>query len=158
VGIFKRLFGSASPAAEGSESKQSAYAALDLAGKILMIQFDLGGALPGGSNRHRLEKPYARGYMFGFIDACLQRAGVIDDSEALSLIIVAHAKLLGVETGSSYVRKAMSDQTADSIFGKGRAAGGADLFRWLANTNEPSSTPLLLADFLSGNDVPPEAE
>jgi hypothetical protein len=157
VGIFKRLLGYEDSSHEGPVAPKSKKGSefVDLASNMLMTQIDLGNALPGCPNRQRLGKPYARGYMFGFLDAFLQKAGVTDEIEALALITIAHTRLLGVDAGSSFVREALANQAPDSIFTNGRAKGGADVYRWLSDNNVP---PLVLTDYLNGSDVPAGTE
>jgi hypothetical protein len=86
VGIFKRLLGYEDSSHEGPVAPKSKKGSefVDLASNMLMTQIDPGNALPGCPSRQRLGKPYARGYMFGFLDAFLQKAGVTDEIEALA--------------------------------------------------------------------------
>jgi hypothetical protein len=146
MGILKRLFSSA----PDSKKTDKGLEAADLAATMLMTQLDFGDALPGGANRQRLGEPFARGYMFGFIDAMVQRVGATDQTQALALITLAHTRMLGVELGSKFVGEALADQAPDSIFTKGRAAGGADLMRWFGNTDVP---PFALSDYLNGREA-----
>jgi hypothetical protein len=60
VGIFKRLFGSSDPEPKASKRDEGDLA-VTRAVDLLRLQLDIGGALPGGKNRQRLEEPYARG-------------------------------------------------------------------------------------------------
>jgi hypothetical protein len=144
VGFMDRVFGRARQAkpaaAKGNEL-------VDLACNLLAAQIDLGSASPGDTNRKRLEEPYARGYVFGFIDALLQKGGIADETHALALITVVHGKLFGVAMGSLLVGDALNDQSPDSIFTTGRGVGAADLIRWLSDSK---TAPLMLADYLNG--------
>jgi hypothetical protein len=123
--------------------------AVNVSATILRECIDLGLAGPGGPNRGRLAKPFARGYIFGFADACIQRFGVLDELESLAFITVVHAKLFGHKIGSSLVGDALRDQR-NAEFGRGRTAGAEDLFRWL---DDRSHTPLLLTRFLQADDA-----
>jgi hypothetical protein len=120
---------------------------IDLACRLLSTQIYLGNASADVPNRKRLQEAYARGYIFGFLDAVFQKGGIADETHALALITVAHVKLFGVEMGSLLVGDALNDQSANWTFKKGQAVGGADLVRWLNNSEVP---PLMLADYLNG--------
>jgi hypothetical protein len=124
--------------------------AVEISATILRECIDLGFAGPDGPNRKRLAKPFARGYLFGFSDACIQRFGVLDEFESLALITVVHAKIFGHKIDSLLVGDALRDQH-DAEFGRGRTAGAEDLFRWL---DDRSYTPLALTDYLDADDAP----
>ncbi len=148
MGLFQRLFGATRDAITlpnfDARSKAGTVSAT-----ILRERIDLGFAGPGGPNRGRLAKPFARGYIFGFADACIQRFGVLDELESLAFITVVHAKLFGHKIGSSLVGDALRDQR-NAEFGRGRTAGAEDLLRWL---EDRSNTPLLLTRFLQADDA-----
>ena len=127
------------PASKGNEL-------VDLACNLLATQIGLGGAPDGGPNRKRLEEPFARGYIFGFLDAILQKGGISDQTHALALITLAHGKLFGLAMGALFVGDALNDQSRDSIFAQGQTVGGTDLIRWL---NDSKTPPLMLADYLN---------
>jgi hypothetical protein len=59
-----------------------AQGAQDLAHDMLMTQMNLFGGL-NDQQKQRVVTPVAIGYIFGFTDAMLQRAGVSDETEAL---------------------------------------------------------------------------
>jgi hypothetical protein len=90
--------------------------------------------------------PHARGYVFGFVDALVQRGGVADKTHALALISVAHAKIFGKAMGSVFIVDALSTHSPDSVFTKGRATGATDLERWSADSGIPA---LMLSDYLN---------
>jgi hypothetical protein len=91
-----------------------------------------------------LATPLARGYLFGFSDACIQSFGVFDELESLALITVVHGMLFGQKIGSRFVHDALRDQR-DAEFARGRAAGDADYQRWL---HDRSYAPRSLTDYL----------
>ena len=148
--LFRRLFGAtrdviAHPHFDAGDR------AVEISAAILPECIDLGCAWPGGPNRERLAQPFARGYIFGFSDACIQRFGVLDDLESLALITAIYAKIFGHKIGSLLVGDALRDQ-GNAEFGRGRTAGAADLLRWL---DDRSNTPLTLVDYLLEDDAPP---
>jgi hypothetical protein len=73
---------------------------VEISAAMLRKCIDLGSAGPDGRNRGRLAQPFARGYMFGFSDACIQRLGVIDELESLALITLVHVRMFGHKIGS----------------------------------------------------------
>jgi hypothetical protein len=147
--LFQRLFG-ATRDAIALPNFDAGHKAVDLSATILRECIDLGSAWPDGPNRGRLAKLFARGYIFGFSDACIQRFGVHDELESLALITLVHAKLFSHKIGSSLVGDALRDQR-NPEFRRGRTAGGEDLIRWL---DDRSYTPPLLTDYLYEDDTP----
>jgi len=123
--------------------------AVEISAIILRECIDLGFAEPDGPNRKRLAKPFARGYLFGFSDACVQRFGVLDELESLALITGVHVRIFGHKIGSLLVGDALRDQH-NAEFRRGQIAGGEDLLHWL---NDRSCTPLLLSRFLQADDA-----
>jgi hypothetical protein len=152
MGLFDRLFGarSAKRSTTAPAAQSKSHELADMAVNLLMTQIDLGGGMPGGAHRSRLGEPYARGYLFGLPDALFQRGKVAGDTEALALITIVHVQLLGREHGAKFVGAALSDQ-ADPEFARGRADGGADVYRWLSDGKVP---PLMLSDYLNRADSP----
>jgi hypothetical protein len=146
--LFQRLFGPTRDviALPNFDARSKA---VDLSATIVRECIDLGFAGPGGPNRGRVAKPFARGYIFGFADACIQRFGVLDELESLAFITVVHTKLFGHKIGSSLIGDALRDERS-AEFGRGRTAGAEDLFRWL---DDRSHTPLLLTRFLQADDA-----
>src|SRR3984893_19367903 len=148
LGLFQRLFGAARDAIAlphlGAGNR-----AVETSTTILRECIDLGFAGAEGPNRGRLAKPFARGYMFGLSDACIQRLGVLDELESLALITLVHAGIFGHKIGSSLVGDALRDER-NAEFGRGRTAGAKDLFRWL---DDRPYTPLLLTRFLQADDA-----
>jgi hypothetical protein len=145
--LFQRLFG-ATRDAIALPHFDAGNRAVQISATILRECIDLGSAWPGGPNRERLAKPFARGYIFGFSDTCVQRFGVLDELESLALVTGVHAKLFGRKIGSLLVHDALRDER-DAEFGRGRVAGAEDLLRWLDNR---SNTPLILIDYLYADD------
>src|SRR6266705_996902 len=148
--LFQRLFG-ATRDAIAHPHFDAGNRAVEISATILRECVDLGSAWPGGPNRERLAKQFARGYIFGFSDACIQRFGVLDELESLAFITVVHAKIFGHKMGSLLVGDALRDQR-NPEFRRGRTAGSEDLIRWL---DDRSYTPPLLTDYLYEDDTPP---
>jgi hypothetical protein len=147
--LFQRLF-HATRDAIAHPHFDAGNRAVEISATILRECIDLGSAWPGGPNRERLAKLFARGYIFGFSDACTQRFGVHDEQESLALITLVHAKLFGYKIGSPLVGDALRDQR-NPEFRRGRTAGAEDLIRWL---DDRSYTPPLLTDYLYEDDTP----
>jgi hypothetical protein len=148
LGLFQRLFG-ATRDAIALPYFDASNKAVEISATILRGCIDRGSAGPDGPNRGRLAKPFARGYMFGLSDACIQQHGVLDELESLALITLVHGSLLGHKIGSALVGDALRDER-NAEFGRGRTAGARDLFRWL---EDRSYTPLLLTRFLQADDA-----
>jgi hypothetical protein len=148
MGLFQRLF-EATRDVIALPNFDAGNKGVEISTSILRECIDRGSAGPDGANRRRLVKPFARGYMFGFSDACIQRLGVLDELESLALITVVHARIFGHKVGSSLVGDALRDER-NAEFGRGRTAGAKDLFRWL---DDRSYTPLLLTRFLQADDA-----
>jgi hypothetical protein len=139
--FIKRLFHKA-PIPKSADAKEL----VDLAYNLLTTQIGLGNALPGGANRQRLEMPYGRGYVFGFVDALVRRSGITDETRIVALISIIHAKVFGKAMGSAFIVDSLSSHSPDSAFTKGRATGETELKRWVADSGVP---PALLSDYLN---------
>jgi len=63
---------------------------------------------------------------FGLCDACLQSAGINNDTESMALLTVVHVKLFGEEVGTKVVGQSFQEQE-DPTFAKGRMVGGQEL-------------------------------
>jgi hypothetical protein len=148
LGLFQRLFG-AVIGAIALPHFDAGNRAVEISTKILRECIDRGFAGADGPNRGRLAKPFARGYMFGLSDACIQRLGVVDELECLALITLIHTRIFGHKIGSVLVGDALRDER-NAEFGRGRTAGARDLFRLL---EDRSHSPLLLARFLQADDA-----
>jgi hypothetical protein len=148
MGLFQRLF-DATRDALTLPNFDAGNKAVEISATILRECIDLGLAGADGPNRGRLAKPFARGYIFGLSDACIQRLGVLDELDSLALITLVHVRIFGHKIGSSLVGDALRDQR-NAEFGRGRTAGAEDLFRWL---DDRSHTPLLLTRFLQADDA-----
>src|SRR5450631_1178778 len=98
--LFQRLFGATRDAIAlpdfDAENK-----AVEISATMLRACIDLGFAGADGPNRERLAKPFARGYLFGFSDACIQRIRVLDGLDSLALITLVHVRIFGHKIGSS---------------------------------------------------------
>ena len=146
--LFQRLFGAARDAI-ALPYFDAGNRAVEISTTILRECIDLGFAGADGQNRGRLARPFARGYILGFSDACVQRFGVLDELESLALITVVHGTLFGQKLGSLLVHDALRDQR-DAEFARGRTAGAEDYFRWL---NDRTCSPRSLADYLLEGDA-----
>jgi hypothetical protein len=118
--------------------------AVEISATMLCEVIDRGSAGPDGPNRGRLTTFFARGYLFGFSESCIQRFGVFDEIESLAHITVVHTRMFGGQIGWLLVQDALRDQ-GHAEFGRGHAAGADDFLRWL---NERSYTPRSLTDYL----------
>jgi hypothetical protein len=145
MGLLQRLFGATRhmislPNCDGSKAAEISVA-------MLRECIERGSAAPDGPNRARLARPFARGYLFGFSDACIRRFGVFDELESLALITAVHGTLFGQEIGARLVHDALRDQR-NAEFARGRIVGDEDYLRWL---NDRGYTPRLLTDYLGAN-------
>jgi hypothetical protein len=147
MGLFQRLFGATRDAIV-LPNFDAGKKAVDISTTILRKCIELGSGGPNGANQRRLFNPFARGYLFGFSDACIQRLAVLDELQSLALITLIHTRIFGHEIGSLLVGDALRDQR-NAEFGRGRTVGARDLFRWL---DERSYTPLALTDYLHADD------
>jgi hypothetical protein len=118
-------------------------AAHDTACGLLMTQLHMGGVFDDQAAGERLITPQACGYMFGFADAMLQRAGVTDELAAMAELAVVYVHIFGVERGSKIFRASLDIQT-DNEFAAGRALGAKEALEFLAD----KSAPLGLTDYL----------
>lgn len=124
--------------------------AVEISATLLCEIIDRGSAGSDGPNRGRLATLFARGYLFGFSECCIQRFGVFDEIESLAHITVVHTKMFGGQIGWLLVQDALRNQ-GHTEFGRGQAAGGEDFLRWL---NERSCTPRSLTDYLLEEEAP----
>jgi hypothetical protein len=148
IELFRRFFG-ATRDAIAHPHFDAGSRAVELSATILRECIDLGFEGAVEPNRERLTKPFARGYIFGFSDACIQRFGVLDELELLALITEVYTNLFGHKIGSLLVGEALRDQP-NAEFRRGQIAGAEDLLRWL---DDRSYTPLLLVRFLQADDA-----
>lgn len=121
--------------------------AQDASHEILMTQMELGGASSDPDSRRRLATPYGFGYVFGFADALIQRAGLTDDGKIMAELAIAHMRLFGTEQGPK-IFSASLDRQADPQFLEGRRTGGAEASQWLSSGGK--EIPSGLSDYLSG--------
>jgi hypothetical protein len=118
--------------------------AVEVSTTMLREVIDCGSAGPDGPNRGRLTTLFARGYVFGFSDACIQRFGVFDEIESLALITVVHINMFGGQIGWLLVQDALQEQ-GQTEFDRGQTAGAGDFLRWLSDR---SNTPRALTNHL----------
>jgi hypothetical protein len=90
---------------------------------------------------------FSRGYIFGFVDAVLQRSGIPNDGDALALITIAHMRLFGDDLGPKMVGLSMKDQQ-DQVFKNGAVKGGREILAFLDDKSERPPPPFGLSDHL----------
>ena len=122
--------------------------AVEVSTTMLRKVIDRGSAGPDGPNRGRLATLFARGYLFGFSESCIQRFGVFGEIESLALITVVHTTMFGGPAGWLLVQDALREQ-CHAEFGRGQAAGAGDFLRWLSDR---LNTPRTLTNHLLEND------
>jgi hypothetical protein len=116
----------------------------EIAQNLIVTQLDLGSAFDDEARRKKLATPYGLGYIFGFADALLQRAGLTDETTALAELTLIYVRIFGKEQGPKVLRASLDLQT-DKDFGAGRRTGGGEVYKWLSD----KSVPLGLADYLN---------
>jgi hypothetical protein len=149
MGLLTRLFG-ANRDPIRARNFDLGSRAVEISATILCEVIDRGSAGLHGPNRARLATLFARGYLFGFSESCIQRFGVFDEIECLAHITVLHTKVFGGQIGWLLVQDALRDQS-HAEFGRGQTAGADDVLRWL---NERSDTPRSLTDYLLEEEAP----
>lgn len=122
--------------------------ALDASYTMLMVQFDLGSWTDNADAMKRLMTPFAMGYIFGFADAQLQKAGVADEGRCIACLTIVHMRLFDNDKGSRLFGHSLKIQS-DSGFNQGRKLGGEEVYRWFT---EKDFVPLGLSDYLRGPD------
>jgi hypothetical protein len=125
--------------------------AAELSAFMLREVIDRGSAGPDGPNRERLATLFARGYLFGFSESCIQGFGVFGEIESLALITVVHTKMFGGPVGWLLVQDALREQ-GQAEFDRGQTVGADDFRRWLSDR---SYTPRALTDHLLGDHEAP---
>ena len=86
-----------------------------------------------------LEGTWVLGYCFGIFDALAQRADLDDDAEVFSLITLGFLGLfadLADPEAAEFVRRSF-DRQDNPRFHEGAAAGGTDVFVWVADRAKP---------------------
>src|SRR6266436_7207049 len=122
--------------------------AVEVSTTMLREVIDRGSVGPDGPNRGRLATLFARGYLFGFSESCIELFGVFGEIESLALITVVHTKIFGGQIGWLLVQDALREQ-GQAEFDRGQTAGAKDFYRWL---NGRSTTPLVLTNYLLADD------
>ena len=82
-----------------------------------------------------LEGTWVLGYCFGVFDALAQQAGFDDGAEGFSLITIGFLGLFADPAdpeAAAFVRRSLESQD-NSRFQEGAAAGGSDVFVWVAD-------------------------
>jgi hypothetical protein len=120
--------------------------AQDAAYSLLTLQLKLGGALDDSAAKQRLFPPHGSGYVFGFADALLQRAGLTDEVATMAALVVTYVRIFGKDQGPKIFRAAL-DLQSDTNFTAGRIAGANEALQWLAAPEK--SAAMGLADYLN---------
>jgi hypothetical protein len=81
--------------------------AQDAAYELLMPQLDLGSAFHDDAAKQRLLTPHGCGYVFGFADALLQRAGVTDELAAMAALVATYVRIFGNGQGPKIFRASL---------------------------------------------------
>jgi hypothetical protein len=149
MGLFQRLFGATRDAITLPHFDAGSKAA-EISTTLLRECIDSGSAGPDEPNRGRLTTPFARGYLFGFSESCIQRFGVFGEIESLALITVVHTNIFGGQVGSLLVQDALREQ-GQAEFDSGQTVGADDFLRWL---KDRSNAPRALTEYLlEGDDM-----
>ena len=144
------LFGSK----ERKQAQEKLQWAQDASHELLMTPMELGGAESDSAKQKRLATPYGFGYIFGFSDALIQRAGVTDDGEIMAALTIVHTRLFGDTQGPKIFGSSLNRQ-AEPQFIEGRKAGGTEAMQWLSEGGKHA--PIGLAGYLLGR-VQPNAQ
>ncbi len=110
----------------------------DRLGKIASIGQDLITtqlAMAMQTPSQALEGTWVLGYCFGIFDALAQQANLDDDAEGFSLITIGFLGLFADAAdpeAARFVRRSMDSQDSPR-FQEGAAAGGNDVFVWVAD-------------------------
>ncbi len=86
-----------------------------------------------------LESGWVLGYCFGVFDALAQQAELDDDDDVLSLITLGFLGLFADPAdpeAAMFVRRSL-DYQDNPRFQEGAAAGGSDVFVWIADRAKP---------------------
>lgn len=111
---------------------------VDRIGKIASIGQDLITtqlAMAMQTPSQALEGTWVLGYCFGILDALAQRAGLDDGAEGFSVITLGILGLFADPAdpeAARFVRRSMDSQD-NPRFQEGAAAGGNDVFVWIAD-------------------------
>jgi hypothetical protein len=143
MGLLSRLFGTDRDSIMLPNFDPGSKAA-ELSAFMLREVIDRGSAGPDGPNRGRLATLFARGYLFGFSESCIQGFGAFGEIESLALITVVHTKMFGGPVGWLLVQDALREQ-GQAEFDRGQTAGVDDFLRWLSDR---SNAPRALTNHL----------
>ena len=105
-----------------------------LAERMLSLQADLlrseTGEMPPGSKDH-----FSLGYLWGFVDAHAQRAGIsVGSDEFIFGILLVHEKVFGEEKGKSLLQQSVGLQgERNTEYFRGIEAGGGDVVSWYSS-------------------------
>ncbi len=139
--VVKALLNPPSAASEEQDGKpierpendgidQQAQAIVNTALELLAAQSMLMGSI-----RKPPSDDWSIGYVAGFVDALLQKAGKEPDVEGMVVMTLVFSNVFGHDEGPSLFGKFMRLQAAGSERAlNGMRAGGMDVFRWV---NEP---------------------
>jgi hypothetical protein len=78
---------------------------------------------------------FSLGYVAGFLDAMMQRAGVEDETVSFAMVSILMMTLFGKEDGASYAGRFLNGQHLSETR-RGLMAGGTDALAYLTNPNQ----------------------
>ncbi|MGO4869782.1 MAG: hypothetical protein ACLPGW_04105 [Roseiarcus sp.] len=81
---------------------------------------------------------FSLGYVTGFLDALMQRAGIEDEVESFAMVSILTMKLFGETTGANLAGRFLNNQHLPDTK-RGLMAGGTDALTWLS---KPDRLPL----------------
>jgi hypothetical protein len=122
--------------AKGAESAESAigHRTVEIAEGILSFQLGLiadeFGRLPAS-----VTDDFSLGYVVGFLDALMQRAGVQDEGVSFAMLSILMMKLFGEDTGADLSGRFLNGQHLPETQ-RGLMAGGSDSLAWLNNPDQ----------------------
>jgi hypothetical protein len=79
---------------------------------------------------------FSLGYVTGFLDALMQRAGIEDQAEGITLIAILMTELFGEKAGADLCGRFLDSQHLPETQ-RGLMAGGNDSLAWLADPDKP---------------------
>jgi hypothetical protein len=79
---------------------------------------------------------FSLGYVSGFLDALMQRAGIEDQVQSFALVSILIIKLFGEKAGTGLSGRFLNSQHLPETQ-RGLMAGGKDSLAWLADPDKP---------------------
>ena len=126
--------------------------AQDAAHSMIVTQLSLGGVLDEDAEAvKRVVSAFGFGYIFGFADQLLQRAGVTDEVQTLTQLAIVLTRLFGKDRGPKIFGKCLRQQD-DPEFRAARLLGAQEVRTWLEHPDK--AAPMGLAQYLNGKSAP----